>query len=425
MLQNITIVGLGYVGLPLALLIERKGFAVTGVDIDTKKIEMLQNRQSPFLEAEIEKYLPDAKNITFATDFSSVSNADIVIICVPTPVYGNHLPNLEPVIGATKGVAQFLKPGQLIILESTVNPGVSENIVLPILEEMSGLKVGVDISLAHCPERINPGDSKWNVENIHRVVGCSDTEGLNRAAAFYESIITGTVKKMSTLKAAEAVKVVENSFRDINIAFVNELAMSFTKLGIDVVEVIDGAATKPFAFMAHYPGCGVGGHCIPVDPYYLIEYAKEFGFTHDFLMLARRINNGMPEFAVERLQDGLNEIQKSLKGSVVAVLGLSYKANIDDCRESPSFEIIKHLQDKGVEVRTFDPYVLDKSSHDSMDSVLAGADAVIVATAHQEFKAFNPSEYTQKGIKVVVDGRNCLNRDSYLASGIVYRGIGK
>lgn len=424
-MQKVTVVGLGYVGLPLALLVERKGFSVTGVDIDTAKIALLQKRESPFLEAEIDKYLPLAENLSFASDFSSVAEAEIVIICVPTPVHNNHTPNLEPVIGATKGIAQYLKKGQLIILESTVNPGVSEAIVLPILEAASGLKVGVDISLAHCPERINPGDPKWNVENINRVVGCSDVAGLARAAEFYESIITGSVKQMSTLKAAEAVKVVENSFRDINIAFVNELAMSFTKLGIDVVEVIDGAATKPFAFMAHYPGCGVGGHCIPVDPYYLIEYAKEFGFNHDFLMLARRINNGMPEFAIERLQHGLNSIEKSIKGTTVAVLGLSYKSDIDDCRESPSFEIIKLLEEKGATVRTFDPFVLGRSTHDSLESVLTGADAVIVATGHTIFKLLTPTVYLNHQVKVVVDGRNCLPAAAYTEAGLVYRGIGK
>ncbi len=424
-IKNVTIIGLGYVGLPLALLVERKGFVVTGVDIDTKKIDLLNNRTSPFFEPEIEKYLPTAANITFSSDFDSVATADVVIICVPTPVYDNHTPNLEPVIGATKAIATFLKPGQLIILESTVNPGVSEAVVLPILESASGLKAGVDFSLAHCPERINPGDSKWNVENINRVVGCTDALGLERAVDFYTSIITGSVKAMSTLKAAEAVKVVENSFRDINIAFVNELAMSFTKLGIDVVEVIDGAATKPFAFMAHYPGCGVGGHCIPVDPYYLIEYAKEFGFNHDFLMLARRINNGMPEFAVERLQDGLNTIQKSISGTTVAVLGLSYKSNIDDCRESPSFDIIKLLEEKGAIVKTYDPFVPHRSSESSLETALVGTEALIVATGHSVFRELNSQSLNNAGVRVVVDGRNCLDKDAYEAATLVYRGIGK
>ena len=424
MQEKVVVIGLGYVGLPLALLIERKGFLVTGVDIDSKKIDLLNDRTPPFLDTEIEKYLFYAQNISFQNDFSSVAAADIVIICVPTPVYDNHMPNLEPVISATKGVAEFLRPGQLIILESTVNPGVSEKVIQPILESVSGLTSGIDFSLAHCPERINPGDSKWNVENINRVVGCGDAGGLDRAAHFYESIITATVKKMSSLKAAEAVKVVENSFRDINIAFVNELAMSFTKLGINVTEVIDGAATKPFAFMAHYPGCGVGGHCIPVDPYYLIEYAKEFGFEHNFLMLARQINNGMPEFAVSRLEDGLHSLEKNIAGTTVAVLGLSYKPDIDDCRESPSFEIIKSLEAKGALVKTFDPFVLSRSSHQSLEAVLQDTDAVILATCHSAFRTLTPESYIQFGVQVVVDGRNCLDGAVYTQAGIVYRGIG-
>lgn len=348
-----------------------------------------------------------------------------MIICVPTPVHENHIPDLSPVIGASEGVAAHLKKGQLVILESTVNPGVCESVILPILEKISGLRAGTDFHLAHCPERINPGDKRWNVENINRVVGATDMEGLNRAAAFYESITTGTIMRMSTIKAAEAVKVVENSFRDINIAFVNELARSFTKLGIDVVEVIDGAATKPFAFMAHYPGAGVGGHCIPVDPYYLIEYAKKNGFEHDFLALARRINNDMPHFTVERLRDGLNEVMHSLKGTTVTVLGVSYKPDIDDCRESPSFDIIRILKEYGADVRVFDPFIPAKSTHTLVDSVLDGATAVVVATGHSVFKELTPDDFVKNGVKVVVDGRNCLDKGKLIAAGIIYKGIGR
>lgn len=423
--KTIAVVGLGYVGLPLALLAERKGFSVRGIDIDTKKIEKLQEGVVPFLDSEVEQHLIKAKNISFSADFSSVADSSIVIICVPTPVHENHIPDLGPVIGATEGIAAHLQKGQLVILESTVNPGVCENVVLPILEKKSGLRAGVDFYLAHCPERINPGDKKWNVENINRVVGATDAEGLRRAALFYESITTGAIKQMSTIKAAEAVKVVENSFRDINIAFVNELARSFTKLGIDVVEVIDGAATKPFAFMAHYPGCGVGGHCIPVDPYYLIEYAKQNGFEHDFLALARKINNNMPHFTVERLRDGLNEITHPLKGTTVAVLGVSYKPDIDDCRQSPSFDIIRILKECGADVRIFDPFALSKSTHTSIESALNGATAAVVATGHTAFKELTPDDFVKNGVKVVVDGRNCLPKEKFIEAGIIYKGVGR
>lgn len=421
--KKIAVVGLGYVGLPLALLAEQKGYAVTGIDIDESKIESLKDRKSPFLDEKIQEMLAMSQ-VSFTSDISKMVGTSIVIICVPTPIHENHQPNLDIVRSAVENVARHLEQGQLIILESTVNPGVSESVILPILEEASGLKGGVDFYLAHAPERINPGDFTWNVENINRVVGSLEEVGLQKAVDFYESILTASVKKMNSLKEAEAVKIVENSFRDINIAFVNEIARSFTRLGIDVVNVINGAATKPFGFMPHYPGCGVGGHCIPVDPYYLIEYARKNGFDHDFLSLARRINNQMPHFAVERLVDGLNESEKSLKGSIVVVLGLAYKPNVDDCRESPSFEIIKILEEKGATVRTFDPFVPDRSSAPSLEEAITGADAVLIATAHSLFKNVGPEFYIDRGVSVVVDGRNCLSKPSFEKSGLVYRGIG-
>ena len=344
---------------------------------------------------------------------------------MPTPIDEEKRPDLGPVKNACSSLAKHLQKGQLVVLESTVNPGVCDEIVRPLLEEISGLTAGKDFYLAHCPERINPGDAKWGVENIPRVVGGNDPESLRRAAEFYRSIVKAPIKEMGSLKEAEAVKIVENSFRDINIALVNELAMSFSKLGIDVVNVIDGAATKPFAFMPHYPGAGVGGHCIPVDPYYLIDYAKANGFYHDFLSLARRINEHMPEFTVEQIDAALNERKIALKGSEIAVLGLAYKPNIDDCRESPTFEIIHLLQQKGANVRSFDPYVLERSSAKTLETALRGTQAVVVTTAHREFVALTPQDLAHYAIRIVVDGRNCLPKDDFKAAGFVYRGIGR
>lgn len=424
-MQKVAIIGLGYVGLPLALLAEAKGFNVFGIDVDPEKIKKLNNKLSPFHDEKVSEQLKNAKNIVFSSKFDSISDVDIVIICVPTPVREGYIPDLSLVENAVKAAAPFVRGGQLVILESTVNPGVSEEIVLPILEKETSLKVDVDIYLAHCPERINPGDPKWNVENINRVVGASSEEGLKKAVAFYESILTGQVKPMASLKEAEAVKVVENSFRDVNIAFANELAMSFSKLGIDVVNVIDGAATKPFAFMAHYPGCGVGGHCIPVDPYYLIEYAKKAGFNHDFLSLARRINLGMPKFAVEQLSLALNDKNKSLHGTKVLLLGLSYKANIDDCRESPSFEILDELKELKADVRVYDPYALDRSDVQSLEEGLEFAEAIILATAHKEFLVLTPELLSQFNIDVFVDGRNFVDEVKFKNSSIAYHGIGR
>jgi len=422
--KTVSIVGLGYVGLPLALLADNNGYKVIGIDTDAKKVEFINKKVSPFVDEDISKQIKDS-SITATSDFSAIKNSSVIVICVPTPVYEDHMPNLEPVENACKSIAPHLQKGQLIILESTVNPGVSEEIVLPILEKESGLKGGVDFFLAHCPERINPGDKKWNVENIPRVVGSLEEKGLQMALDFYRSIISGEIKPMGSLKEAEAVKIVENSFRDVNIAFVNELAMSFSRLGIDVVKVIEGAATKPFAFMAHYPGCGVGGHCIPVDPYYLIDYAKKNGFSHDFLKLARRINNNMPEFTAEQTKQRLAEKEITINGARVAVLGLAYKSEIGDCRESPSFEIIKHLEKLGANVVSFDPFVLDKSTAKTLDEAVNGAEAVVIATAHNVFKELTPEYFLQNGVKVIIDGRNCLPKEKFIEAGIVYKGIGR
>ncbi len=422
--KNIAVVGLGYVGLPLAILARERGFTVSGIDIDARRREMIRTGDVPDLT---EHFTDELKSNVFNTsgDFSSVKDADIIIICVPTPVDHDHNPDLTPVIGACEGIAKFMKKGQLIVLESTVNPGTCEEDVIPILEKASGLRAGKDFGLAHCPERINPGDKYWPVQRIPRVIGATTPEALDEASEFYRSILDALVHEMANIREAEAVKVVENSFRDINIAFVNELAMSFTKLNIDVVNVLEGAATKPFGFMLHAPGAGVGGHCIPVDPYYLIRYAEKNGFTHRFLSLARTINEHMPEFTVEMAEESLREKGKKLKGATVAMLGISYKANISDLRESPSFEIEHELQKKGAIVRSFDPYVPERSTVKSLEEALEGADAVIVATSHKEFIAILPEEFIKYGVDIVIDGRNCLPKEAFVAAGISYRGIGR
>lgn len=421
--ETVCVIGLGYVGLPLAVRAKERGYEVIGIDLDKRKIDLINKKKTPIEDEFLKENLP--KFPFLATDQAAeIKKADIVLICVPTPVDHLYLPDLRPVEGACRMVAENLKKGALVVLESTVNPGVSEEVVRPIFESY-GHKIGQDVFIAHCPERINPGDPKWNVTNIPRVVGAFTPKGLAKAKAFYESIVDGNIRPMKHIREAEACKVVENSFRDINIAFVNELAKSFDAMDIDVKDVIEGASTKPFAFMAHYPSRGIGGHCIPVDPYYLIERAKKAGFDHKFLRTSREINNSMPDYTVELLQDKLNEIKLPLNGTNIGVLGISYKANVDDDRESPYYGIIKALKKHKAKIHSFDPHILGKSSCKTLTALLKKSQAVILMTNHKEFQLVSGKLLKQCGVKVIIDGMNCLNKDEIKKSGVIYKGIGR
>ncbi len=421
--QTVCIIGLGYVGLPLAVQAARKGYSVYGLDNDKEKISKIKKGESPIKEKFLEDNLSQVK-IKVTTNPRVLRKADIVLVCVPTPIDKNFYPNLQPVRGAIESITRNLKKKALIVIESTINPGVCEEVVEPIFAE-AGYKVGKDYELAHCPERINPGDNRWNVTNINRVVGSFTKSGLKRAVKFYESIIDAKIHPMKSIREAEAVKIIENSFRDINIAFVNELAKSFDKLDIDVVDVIQGAATKPFAFMPHWPSCGVGGHCIPVDPYYLIERAKQSGFNHRFLKTAREINNSMPEYTVELTQNALNEIKKPLNGTKIGVLGLSYKANVDDLRETPAFKIISLLKKQKAKVLVYDHYFPTMSDVKSLEELLRRSEAIVLVTNHKEFENIEASTFKHYKIKVIVDGKNCLNKEAIRKAKIIYKGIGR
>jgi len=423
--KAIIVVGLGYVGLPLACLCAEKGYKIYGLARNAKNLRMINKgvnplKDDPSLDDTIAKKL-----ITASKDFSYVAKSDIIIICVPTPVDKFYNPDLTPVKSASKNIAKYLKKGQLVIVESTINPGVCEEVVQPILENISKLKAGKDFYLAHCPERINPGDPKWNVGNIPRVVGALSQKGLSLALKLYRSIIEANIRPMKSIKEAEAAKIVENSFRDINIAFVNELARSFDKLGIDVYDVIQGAATKPFAFLAHYPSIGVGGHCIPVDPYYLIERAKLVGFDHEFLKLAREINNRMPYYVVKALQRNLNSLKLSVKGTAIGILGLSYKADVGDIRESPSEKVIEYLKELGADVHIYDHYFPELSTEKDLDTLLRKVKAIILATDHKEFVEMDLDKLKGHKIKIVIDGKNCLDKEKIRNLGIIYKGIGR
>lgn len=421
--QSVCIIGMGYVGLPLAVQCALKGYEVYGLENDNEKNALINAGKSPIKEDFLEQNLPNIKLVASA-DPSIIKKVDIVIVCVPTPVDGSYLPDLGPVKTAVKTITENFNPGQLVVIESTINPGVCEEIVEPIFAE-AGFVVGKDYELAHSPERINPGDPKWNVTNIPRVVGSFTKKGLEMAVKFYEDIIDASIMPMDTIREAEAVKIVENSFRDINIAFVNELAKSFDRLDINITNVIKGASTKPYAFMPHWPSCGVGGHCIPVDPYYLIERAKASGFDHEFLKIARKVNNSMPEYTVELMQDALNTAKLPLNGTVVGLLGISYKANVADLRESPAIQVIKHLKRHGAEVLVFDPHTEKNSTTKSLEELLEKSTALILATDHKEFKEIDPALFKKHNILAIIDGKNCLDKLAIEKHGIIYKGIGR
>lgn len=423
--MKISVIGLGYVGLPLAAAITKlTKHNVIGFDIDKAKVESISKGISPIDD---EQCANDLKEITLnvSSDPNSLTESDIFIVCVPTPVLDDFMPDLTPVTSAIDLVCDYLKKGDKIVVESTINPGVCDEVLVPIIERKTGLKAGLDFDLAHCPERINPGDPKWNVYNIPRNIGSTSLKATTEIANLYREFISAEINEMPSLKTAEATKIIENTFRDINIAFVNELAKSFDVLKIDLKTVIDAAANKPFAFMAHYPSCGVGGHCIPVDPYYLIERAKQSGFDHKFLKLAREINNSMPSYVIGQLSNLLNEHSKPIKGTKIAFLGLSYKANVGDIRQSPSLVMLKELEEKGADLNIYDPHFPNRSNVHSLDEALDSAFAVVIATDHNEFKQLTPDTLASKGVKVVIDGKNCLNKAEFDKSDISYKGIGR
>lgn len=426
-MKTVAIVGLGYVGLPLACLCAERGNKVHGLEVDKSKADLINKQISPIDDEYIAQKLKNIKNKIHATANANecISNSDVVIVCVPTPVDRNNFPDLTAVMESTSTISKFIKKGSLLVIESTIYPGTIEEVVVPILKKQKFDAYKNDILVAHCPERIDPGNKKWGIENIPRVVGGITHEATRKAAEFYRGIINADVVELSSVKAAEATKIMENTFRDVNIAFINEMAKSFDKAGIDIIEVIKGAATKPFAFMPHYPGAGVGGHCISIDPYYLIEKAKQLGFKHEFLMLARKINDSMPHYTMELLENELRKIKKSIKNSKVGVLGLAYKANVDDTRESPAFEIVNILKTRGADVFVFDPHVKNGSNVKDADELLNKSDYLILATDHSEFKSMDLEKLKKNKILVLIDGRNCLDKEKIKSMGILYHGIGR
>jgi UDP-N-acetyl-D-glucosamine dehydrogenase len=409
---KVVIIGLGYVGLPLAVACAEAGFVVTGIDLDTRKVDTIQRGESHVQDVPSEQVnrLRKSGNLSATTEFSVLKDADAVSICVPTPLRKTGDPDLSYILSATEALAKFMHPNMVVVLESTTYPGTTREILLPKLGEEMGLAVGENFFLAFSPERVDPGRQDWTTLNTPKVIGGITPACSEVAAAWYRQALK-TVVPVSSAEVAEMAKLLENTFRMINIGLVNEMAMMCEKLGVDVWEVIDAAATKPFGFMKFTPGPGLGGHCIPIDPLYLSWKLRALNYTARFIELASEINTGMPRYVVGKTQDALNDRKKSLNGSRVLVLGAAYKPDIDDIRESPAIDVIGLLLQKGAEVSYHDPYIpslrhegLDlESVPDMMDQVMK-SDCVVIVTNHSEY------DYPAilKNAKLVIDTRNAL-----------------
>ena len=407
------VVGLGYVGLPLIHAFIRGGLKCIGYDIDQKKIDSLQEGQSyiEHIPSDWIQQWQSEEKFEATADMSRLSEADVVLICVPTPLSDSRDPDLSYVEGTTRWVSKALRKGQLVVLESTTYPGTTRDIMLPILEQ-SGLKVEEDFFLAYSPEREDPGNPDFSANSIPKVVGGYGEKSLELATALYSNAVVQVVP-VSSCEVAEACKILENTYRGVNIAMVNELKVLFQKLGIDVWEVINAAKTKPFGFQAFYPGPGLGGHCIPIDPFYLSWLARKNELSTRFIELAGEINTSMPLYVITRLAEALNEMGKPIRGSKIGVLGVAYKKDVDDPRESPSFKLMELLQERGAVLSYSDPHipvlpamrhydVPRLASEDLTPDYLASLDCALIATDHTSF------DYGMivKHAPLVVDTRN-------------------
>ena len=418
---HVGVIGLGYVGLPLLVEFAATGFQATGFEVDETKAARINAGDSYISDVPVERVgeLVTKQRLSATTDFSALSECDAIIICVPTPLRKTKEPDISYILAAAEQIQTNLRRGQLIILESTTYPGTTDEVLLPMFEER-GLKLDADFLLAFSPERVDPGNPQFHTDNIPKVVGGCTDDSTEAAAALYREIVNH-VHPVTSARVAEAAKLLENTFRAVNIGMANEMARLCYALGIDTWEVIRAAATKPFGFMPFYPGPGIGGHCIPLDPHYLSWKARQHGFDSRFIGLAEEVNSRMPEHVVTLVADGLNDERKSLKGARVLLLGVAYKKDIDDVRESPALSIIDRLRAKGADVRYHDPFVAEvrfddahtQGSGEPLESValtddeLKAADCVVIVTDHTQVDYRRICELT----KLVVDTRNALDSD--------------
>lgn len=410
---TVAVMGLGYVGLPLIDAYVKAGFRTIGFDVDERKTDLLNAGKTYIAHIEnsiIGNWLAK-KKFEATVDMSRLNEADVVLICVPTPLTDSRDPDLKYVLSTTEAIARSLRPGQMVVLESTSYPGTTRDLMLPVLRK-SGLKEGVDFFLAYSPEREDPGNPDFTAGTIPKVVGGLESNSTDLATLFYSQAITSVVP-VDSCESAEACKILENTYRSVNIAMVNELKILFQKMGIDIWEVIEAAKTKPFGFQAFYPGPGLGGHCIPIDPFYLSWVARKHGMSTKFIELAGEVNASMPDYVINRLAEALNDQGKPIKGSKVGILGMAYKKDVDDSRESPSFKLMEILLERGAEVSFCDPHVPElpkmrhydippMSSQEPGPGYWSSLDCVLVSTDHS---LFDWQEIVANS-KLVVDTRN-------------------
>lgn len=407
------VIGLGYVGLPLAVEKAKAGYKTIGFDVQESKVQMV-NEGKNYIGDVVNEHLEEivaSGLLSATTDFSQVAQADCVCICVPTPLDEHQQPDISYVKASTESIVPYMHKGMLIVLESTTYPGTTEELLKPILES-SGLICGEDFYLAFSPERVDPGNLIYKTKNTPKVVGGVTEKCTEIAAVLYESILEAPIHKVSSPAIAEMEKILENTYRNVNIGLVNELAILCEKMGINFWEVVDAAKSKPYGFQAFYPGPGLGGHCIPLDPYYLSWKAREYGFHTSMIEASMMVNDRMPEYCVERASKILNRYKKALNGSKVLVLGVAYKQDIDDFRESPALHVIEELEKNGAEVVYYDPYIPEYKEHGKVKigekeltrELLQSADLVIVTTAHTNVDY----EFVQKNAHMIFDTKNAM-----------------
>jgi len=408
------VVGLGYVGLPLAVEKAKAGFKTIGFDVQQEKVDLV-NQGHNYIGDVVDDDLVElvnAKQLSATSDFSFVKDVDFIAICVPTPLDSHQQPDISYVKDSTIAISKHLKPGTMVVLESTTYPGTTEELIKPILEEGSGLTCGEDFYLGFSPERVDPGNKQFKTKNTPKVVGAIGKDATEVIAKMYREVLVGDVHEVSSPAVAEMEKILENTYRNINIGLVNELAILCDRMNISLWEVVDAAKTKPYGFQAFYPGPGLGGHCIPLDPYYLTWKAREYGFHTSMIEASMMINDKMPEYCVDRAAKVLNRAKKALNGSKVLVLGVAYKADIDDYRESPAIDVIEILQREGANVDFFDPYIPKFRAHgkeyvgiaDISPEVISSYDIVFVAAAHTNVDY----DMIEQNAQAIFDSKNAM-----------------